>query len=76
MYAKDLLKNNLTGTTKSDVMKEITTGSFVGASIGVGIGLYLAYKREKSYLLYAFIGLLAGGVVTRVFIAPKKDKNG
>jgi gas vesicle protein len=71
MYVKNYLnKKNASGTSTSDVMKEMTSGTFVGAAIGASVGLFIAYKREKSYLLYSFIGLMIGGVITRVFIAP------
>jgi|GEM_PF-2929779 gas vesicle protein len=70
-YVKSFLnKKNASGSSTSDVMKEMTSGTFVGAAIGASLGLFIAYKREKSYLLYSFIGLMAGGIITRVFIAP------
>lgn len=78
MYAKDYLRKNASGTTKSEVVKELTTGTFVGSAIGAGVGLFLAYKKQKSYLLYSFVGVLVGGIITRAFInkdAEQKQKN-
>jgi gas vesicle protein len=79
MYAKDYLQKNANGATKSEVVRELTTGTFVGGAIGAGVGLFLAYKQQKSYLLYSFVGLLVGGIITRAFINPsteKTEKNG
>lgn len=76
MYAKQYLTKNANGMNKSEVVKELTTGTFVGSSIGAGVGLFFAFRKQKNYLLYSFIGLLAGGIITRAFINPKTKKEG
>ena len=69
MYAKDFL--NLTETKNRDpkvILDEATKGTFVGAAIGAGIGLFVGFGRNKSLLMSAFIGSVVGGAISRVFI--------
>jgi uncharacterized membrane protein YeaQ/YmgE (transglycosylase-associated protein family) len=69
-YAKDYLQKKYASGSSSSVVSQLTEGTFVGTAIGATLGLFIAYKNQKSYLMYAFIGAIGGAIVTRVFIAP------
>ena len=70
MYAKNLIDGIKTTSQKStnSVITEKTKGTATGSLIGGGIGLMFAYQRRKNLIMGAFLGALAGGVITRVFI--------
>lgn len=73
-YAKDMLDKIKTNKDKdgNELILEKTKGTFTGSAIGMGIGLYLAYSRKSSLVMGAFLGAALGGLITSVFITPKK----
>jgi len=76
VYAKDFLTLNQQNKEKDPktVLDEATQGTFVGAAIGGGIGLFIGFGRGKSLLMSAFIGSVIGGAISRVFIV-RNNKN-
>lgn len=70
MYAKNLIDGIKTTSQKStnSVITEKTKGTATGSLIGGGVGLVFAYQRRTNLIMGAFLGALAGGVITRVFI--------
>ncbi len=43
----------------------------VGATIGAGIGIFIAFGRGKNMLLGALVGSVIGGAISRAFIVKK-----
>jgi outer membrane lipoprotein SlyB len=69
-YPKDFLNNmkNMTAQSPTDVVTESSKGTAVGSVVGAGVGLIIAYQRKQSLWLGAFIGALAGGLISNYFI--------
>ena len=70
VYAKSFLNavEENKNTSPSDAIKELTKGTALGSAIGGGIELYIGYTRKSNLLLAGFLGALAGGLVSRIFI--------
>lgn len=70
MYAKNLIDGIKSTSQKStnSVVTEKTKGTATGSLIGGGIGLMFAYQRRTNLIMGAFLGALAGGFITRMFI--------
>lgn len=73
---KDLLDRVKKNKDKSsnEVLKEVTTGTTTGGIIGGAAGLILAISYKKNYLAFATIGILAGGLISNVFIKKEINK--
>lgn len=73
MYFKEYL--NQVGKVKNfdtnKVLNDSSKGVMTGAAIGGGIGLMVGFGRKKNLLLSAFIGSIAGGIISKVFINKK-----
>ena len=70
MYAKNMIDGIKSTSQKStnSVITEKTKGTATGSLIGGGIGLMFAYQRRANLIIGAFLGALAGGFITRMFI--------
>jgi len=75
-YAKDILNKVKSNGDKSsnEIIMERTKGTATGALIGGGIGIIYAFAKKKSYLVFGMIGILAGGLVSNVFINKEIKK--
>lgn len=75
-YAKDILGKNKSEREKDpdDYLTEKMRGTTTGTIVGALIGVIYTYKRKQSVLMGAFLGGLAGGVITRLFITKKESK--
>lgn len=73
-YGKTLIEKINTNKSKSetDIVREMTTGTYVGAGIGMAVGLVIGYSRKYNLLFSAFIGASIGGIVTKFLIKPKQ----
>ena len=73
-YGQDMLDKLKSNKDKdgNELILEKTKGTFTGSAIGMGVGLYIAYSKESSLLMGAFIGAAIGGLLTNFFITPKK----
>ena len=65
-YASDILPKEK--VTKKVTLSEATKGTFFGAGCGVAGGLLYAKFHDKNYGKSAFIGLLIGGIISKIFI--------
>jgi len=73
MYAKNFL-NQIGEVKKKDssmVLNDAQKGTIVGATIGAGIGIFIAFGRGKNMLLGALVGSVIGGAISRAFIVKK-----
>ena len=72
-YAKDYIDNikNITGQPSAQVISEATKGTATGTLIGAAVGMAIGHQRKANLLLSAFVGGLAGGVITSFFIQKK-----
>lgn len=70
MYAKDFLDNmkSTSKKTSNQVLTEKTRAASVGSLIGGGVGIMIAYQRDKSLIMGAFIGALVGALASTIFI--------
>ena len=58
---------------KSELSLDKSNAATVGMVIGGLGGLYVGYTRNYNLLLSVFIGVLAGNILTKALIKPKKD---
>jgi hypothetical protein len=65
-YASDMLKD--TTITKKPTLSDVTKGTIFGAGCGVAGGLLYAKFHDKNYAKSAFIGMLIGGIISKIFI--------
>jgi len=73
--AKDILDKVKELKSKSDSMAlKKTKGTVVGAFIGMGGGLLIAYTRGYNLISSAFVGALLGGVVSQILLPKIDDK--
>ena len=77
MYAKNFLDNMKSTSSQSttQVMTDKTKSAGMSAAIGAGIGLVIAYQREKSLIMGAFLGALGGAIVSSFFIEKQFSNN-
>lgn len=77
MIAKDYLKklNGGANTPKTDLLSDKTEAGRVGAVIGAVLGVYVGYTRKYNLLISAFLGGLAGNLLTKVLLKKKKDES-
>jgi hypothetical protein len=61
--------------TQADKEKRVQNIAMIGSSVGMGVGLYKAYKGKKKFwtyvgfgLLFSIIGGIATGVPARIII--------
>lgn len=75
MIAKDYLKklNGGSNTSKTDLLSDKTEAGRVGTVIGALLGVYIGYTRQYNLLISAFLGGLAGNLMTKVLLKPKKQ---
>lgn len=76
MIAKDYLKkmNGGANTPKTDLLSDKTEAGRIGAVIGAVLGVYVGYTRSYNLLISAFLGGLAGNLMTKVLLRPKKEE--
>jgi hypothetical protein len=73
--AKEILDKVKVLKSKSDSMAlKKTKGTVVGAFIGMGGGLLIAYSRGYNLISSAFVGALLGGVVSQILLPKIEDK--
>lgn len=65
-YASDFLPKEK--EVKKVTLTTATKGTSFGAGCGVAGGLLYAKFNNKNYATSAFIGLLIGGVISKIFI--------
>ena len=72
-YGSDLLEKLKTKKEKdsNEILKEQTEGALVGSAIGLFLGLYIGYSRKYNLIFSAFLGAMAGGLITKAFISKK-----
>lgn len=75
-YPKDILKKIASNKSKSsnEILKERTKGTVTGSLIGGAVGLLYAFSNKKSYLVFGILGVLAGGLISNIFISKEIDK--
>ena len=75
-YGKEMLDKLVSNKNKdgNKVILEQTKGAYIGSAIGLFLGLYIGYSRKYSLLMSAFVGTIAGGLITRAFLTNKDDK--
>lgn len=56
----------------NSIILDETKGTLLGSMVGGGIGLMFAYSRKKSFVVYGFLGVLAGGLLSRLIINQKE----
>ena len=73
MYFKKYLNQvgEAKGKDTNKILSESTKGVMTAAAIGGGIGLMIGFGRKKNLLLSAFIGSVAGAIISKVFINKK-----
>jgi hypothetical protein len=74
LVASDFLKKRKSGGV-DDFKLDKSRASTVGMVIGALGGLYVGYTRNYNLLLSVFIGGVAGNVLTRVLIKPKRKED-
>jgi hypothetical protein len=74
LVASDFLKKGKSGGV-DDFKLDKSRASTVGMVIGALGGLYVGYTRNYNLLLSVFIGGVAGNVLTRVLIKPKRKED-
>ena len=76
MVAKDYLKklNGGANTPKTDLLSDKTEAGRVGAVIGGLLGVYIGYTRQYNLLISAFLGGLAGNLLTKALLRKKKEE--
>lgn len=62
------------GKDANDIIMEKTKGTTAGALIGGGIGLFYAFMKKKNYLVFGVLGIMAGGLISNLFIAKEINK--
>ena len=73
LVASDFLKKRKGGV--DDFQLDKSRASTIGMVIGALGGLYVGYTRNYNLLLSVFIGGVAGNVLTRVLIKPKRKED-
>lgn len=77
-YAKKYLNaiDDIKAKDTNTILSESTKGVLNGATIGAGAGLLVGFAKKQNLLLAAFVGSIIGGIVSRVFLNIKNNKNG
>lgn len=65
-YASDILPKQK--EAKKVTLSDATKGTLFGAGCGLAGGLLYAKFHDKNYGKSAFIGILIGGVISKIFI--------
>jgi len=75
-YPKDILTKIANNKSKgsNEILKERTKGTVTGSLIGGLVGLLYAFSSKKSYLVFGILGVLAGGLVSNIFISKEVNK--
>ena len=74
LVASDFLKKGKKGST-NELSLDKSRAATIGMIIGALGGLYVGYTRKYSILLSVFIGGVAGNLLTRVLIKPKRKED-
>lgn len=75
-YPKDVLNKIAKNKSRepNEILKERTTGTVTGSLIGGLVGLIYAFSSKKSYLVFGTLGVLAGGLISNIFISKEMSK--
>ena len=73
LVASDILGKGKKSRGANDLQLDKSKAATVGMVIGALGGLYVGYTRNFSLLLSVFIGGVAGNLLTKALIKPKKD---
>jgi outer membrane lipoprotein SlyB len=73
--AKDILDRVKTLKSNSDSMAlKKTKGTISGAFIGMGGGLLIGFSRGYNLVSSAFLGALAGGVISHILLPNVEEE--
>lgn len=70
-YASDIIKKTKYSDHSGKTISELTEGTLIGAGIGAAVGFMIGYYHNYNKLYSLFIGMMAGGLVSRVFMVKR-----